>query len=164
MTASLPEVINGCNCYAGGSAPVLALVAFYSAFNRRDVDAMGRSWSHDGNVSMSNPLGGVRRGWPEVREVYERIFRGPAEVYVEFYDYAILENADSFLAVGRERGYARRNGAEVALAIRTSRFFQRVNGRYLQVHHHGSIEEPALLARYQNLVRGEAAQAPLLST
>ncbi len=38
---------------------------------------------------MANPLGGVHRGWPAIREVYERIFTGPAQVYVEFYDYTL---------------------------------------------------------------------------
>jgi tRNA 2-thiouridine synthesizing protein A len=59
MTQSLPATINGRNCYAGGSAPVLALIAFYSAFNRRDPGAMARCWAQGDAISMSNPLGGL---------------------------------------------------------------------------------------------------------
>jgi hypothetical protein len=40
------------------------------------------------------------------------------------------------------------------LAIRTSRLFRRAPGdRWHQVHHHGSIDDPQLLADYQAAVR-----------
>ena len=38
-------------------------------------------------IVMDNPLGGIKRGWHEVRSVYERLFSGPARVLVEFHDY-----------------------------------------------------------------------------
>jgi ketosteroid isomerase-like protein len=84
--------------------------------------------------------------------VYSKIFAGPAEVYVEFHDYTIHQTAEMFYAVGRERGYFRLGGAEIALAIRTSRIFRKINGRWKQSHHHGSIDDPQLLARYQAAV------------
>lgn len=43
-----------------------------------------------------NPLGGVKRGWPEISGVYENIFNGSAKVYVEYFDYTILEGDDFF--------------------------------------------------------------------
>ena len=132
-----------------------ALVGFYNAFNTRDLPAMSRNWAQTDEIAMDNPLGGIRRGWPAIREVYERIFTGPARVYVEFYDYTLHEVGDIFYAVGRERGYIRRDANQIDLAIRTSRIFRKFNGRWLQVHHHGSIEDPALLDRYQKAVRGE---------
>lgn len=42
----------------------------------------------------------------------------------------------------------------LALAIRTRRVFRQIDGRGKQVHHHGSIEAPELLARYQSAVPG----------
>jgi predicted glycosyltransferase involved in capsule biosynthesis len=38
------------------------------------------------------------------------------------------------------------------LKIRTSRLFQLIGGRWRQFHHHGSVEDPELLARYQAAV------------
>jgi hypothetical protein len=38
------------------------------------------------------------------------------------------------------------------MAIRTSRFFRLVDGQWRQQHHHGSIDDPALLAAYQAAV------------
>jgi hypothetical protein len=56
--------------------------------------------------------------------------------------------------VVRERGYFRLEENEVKLAIRTSRVFKKIDGRWKQVHHHGSIDDPELLARYQTAVLG----------
>ncbi len=133
-----------------------ALVGFYCAFNRRDLSAMSENWAQSDEAVMDNPLGDICRGWPAIREVYTRIFTGPVLVYVEFYDYTLHEAAGMFYVVGRERGYFRRDGIEVELAVRTSRIFRKLSGRWRQTHHHGSIESPALLDRYQRAVRGTA--------
>ena len=78
---------------------------------------------------MSNPVGGIKRGWEEIRSVYERIFNGPAQVYVEFYDYTIHEAGVMFYAVGRERGEFRLGETAINLAIRTTRIYKWIDGR-----------------------------------
>ena len=137
------------------SSPYQALVQFYCAFNSGDMPMMAENWAQSDDIAMDNPLGGIKRGWAEIEAVYRRIFDGPAEVYVEYFDYTIHETAEMFYTVGRERGYFRLDGEELTLAIRTSRIFRNVNGRWQQVHHHGSIEDPALLAKYQTAVMGK---------
>lgn len=104
---------------------------------------------------MNNPLGGIKRGWNEIKDVYGRIFNGTAEVYVEYYDYTIHESTEMFYTVGRERGYFKLGAEKIDLAIRTSRIFKLVDGSWKQVHHHGSIESPHLLERYQSSVIGK---------
>jgi ketosteroid isomerase-like protein len=135
-----------------GSSPETALEQFYAAFNGRDLVLMADNWAHSGEIALDNPLGGIRRGWAEIRPLYERVFSGPATVYVEFYDYTLHPGQELFYAVGRERGYFRLGDTELPLAIRTSRIFKKLEGKWRQVHHHGSIEDPALLARYQSAV------------
>lgn len=154
MSQPIAEPITGREAPGEGTTPVHALAQFYAAFNTRDLDLMARNWAQTDEIAMDNPLGGIRRGWAEIRAVYERIFRGPAEVYVEFHDYTLHEAAGMFYAVGRERGHFRRGDIRLDLAIRTSRIFRRVDGRWRQVHHHGSIEDPDLLRRYQAAVGG----------
>lgn len=139
----------------GRDSPYSALADFYRAFNSRDLAAMKKNWDDAGECVMSNPLGGIKRGWAEIGAVYEKIFFGEARVHVEFYDYSIHESGDVFHAVGRERGQIRKCGETVALEIRTSRIFHRIRGQWKQAHHHGSIDNPALLARYQALVMQE---------
>ena len=148
------EAITGKEEQGDLSTPYQALVQFYSAFNSGDIKMMSDNWWQSEDIAMDNPLGGIKRGWQEIQTVYERIFRGPAVVYVEYFDYTIHETAEMFCAVGRERGYFRLDGKEITLAIRTSRIFRKVDGRWKQLHHHGSIEDPQLLARYQAAVSG----------
>ncbi len=132
--------------------PVHALVQFYHAFNTRNMTVMAENWAQSDEIAMDNPLGGIKRGWPNIRQVYERLFNGPASVYVEFYGYTIHEAGEMFYAVGRERGSFRLGDEEITLAIRTSRVFRKIDGRWRQVHHHGSIDDPELLERYQAAV------------
>ncbi len=136
------------------SSPYQALVQFYCAFNTGNMAMMAANWALTDEIAMDNPLGGIKRGWPAIEAVYEVIFEGQAEVYVEFYDYTIHETSEAFWAVGRERGYFRAGGRELPLAIRTSRIFRKNGGRWRQVHHHGSIEDPQQLAKYQAAVLG----------
>jgi SnoaL-like domain len=133
--------------------PVQALAQFYRAFNSRDLALMAENWEESDSVAMDNPLGGIMRGWPQIRSVYERIFQSKARVQVEFYDYTLHVVDDVFYAVGRERGTFEAAATKLDLAIRTSRIFRRVGDRWRQVHHHGSIDDPQLLAAYQQAVR-----------
>jgi len=155
MNAPIQAPVTGKECLVSSHSALYALVGFYSAFNTRDLGAMSRNWAQTDEAVMANPLGGLRRGWTSIREVYERIFQGPATVYVEFHDYTLHESETLFYVVGRERGYLERDGRRLDLAIRTSRVFRKLDGRWQQVHHHGSIEDPLLLDRYQKAVRGE---------
>ena len=130
-----------------------ALVEFYAAFNEGNMALMEKNWSNTENTAMDNPLGGIKRGWEEIRQVYENIFNGKAEVYVEYYDYTLHEFGEIFYTVGRERGFFKVDGQSIALAIRTSRIYKKELGSWKQCHHHGSIENPELLKTYQDLVR-----------
>ena len=131
------------------TTPYQALVQFYCAFNSGDFKMMSENWAQSDQIAMDNPLGGIKRGWEEIKSVYESIFNGPADVYVEYYDYTLHETTEMFYAVGRERGYFRLGEQEIKLGIRTSRIFQKIGGFWKQVHHHGSIEDPKLLEQYQ---------------
>ena len=135
--------------------PYQALVQFYYAFNRRDLNTMSQNWDQSDDIAMDNPLGGIKRGWHEIKSVYERIFNSPARVYVEYYDYTIHTTGEMFYTVGRERGRFELGNTEVDLAIRTSRVFRKIGNNWKQVHHHGSIDNPELLVHYQAAVLGK---------
>lgn len=132
--------------------PIDALAQFYHAFNQADLALMEANWMSGDDASMDNPLGGILRGWEEIQRVYSRVFQGRARVRVEFFDYSLHEADDFFYVVGRERGTATRDAQTLSLAIRTSRLYRRYAGVWRQVHHHGSIDSPALLESYQALV------------
>ena len=66
---------------------------------------------------------------------------------------------DIFYVVGRERGHVSREGTRLEMRIRTTRVFRFRRPALAQIHHHGSIEDRALLAAYQNAVRQDSAIA-----
>ena len=153
----IQTLITGEEAQGDLTRPTEALTQFYFGFNHRDLGTLADNWSQTEEAAMDNPLGGVMRGWEAIRSVYERIMRGPSQVFVEFYDYTIHETAEMFYAVGRERGFLRGPQGELRLSIRTTRLFRKYDDRWKQAHHHGSIEDPELLRRYQAMVRGETA-------
>ena len=130
------------------------LVEFYKAFNTQNIELMEQNWSVSNGI-MNNPLGEILRGWENIQEVYKKIFFGKAEVYVEFYDYSIHKQGEMFFAAGRERGYILKHDKRIELDIRTSRIYAKANGRYQQLHHHGSITDVKLLEIYQALVMAQ---------
>ncbi|MEO1054309.1 MAG: nuclear transport factor 2 family protein [Bacteroidota bacterium] len=152
IQTSIPP-ITGQEALTESHSPYAALVQFYHAFNGRNLDLMAANWANTSDIAMDNPLGGIMHGWEHIKVIYDRIFNGPAEVYVEFYDYTIHEAQEMFYAVGRERGHFCIGDDRIELAIRTSRIFKWMNSAWRQVHHHGSIEDPALLKTYQTLVK-----------
>jgi len=153
MSKPIATPVTGAGPEIDPTSPVGALEEFYRAFNTRDLGLMERNWLNSAEASMDNPLGGIKRGWDEIATVYRRIFGGSGSVQVEFFDYTLHVQGESFLAVGRERGTLDANGERLDLKIRTSRWFVRSGGRWRQLHHHGSIEDADLLSRYQTAVR-----------
>ena len=145
--------INGTENLENATPAFAALVNFYKAFNTQNMELMQNNWLQTEEASMSNPLGGVKRGWQEIIKVYEKIFYGKAKVYVEYYDFSIHETEKMFLVVGKERGMLAINGKEISLAIRTTRIYQLYDNRWQQLHHHGSMDDPDLLRQYQTVVR-----------
>jgi hypothetical protein len=134
------------------SEEIKVLIDFYKAFNQRDLELMQNVWLNSKEASMNNPVGGIMRDWTEIKSVYEKIFNGSAKVYVEFYDFTILSTDNMFFATGREKGYFEKGETRIELAIRTSRIFIKHNNEWKQIQHHGSIDNPDLLDKYQKAI------------
>lgn len=158
--SKLPTEISGNEAIDDPASPLAALSAFYHAFNGSDLDGLAQVWLDGDEPSMSNPVGGLRRGWPDIREGYARLFGGTARVRVTFHDFTTHGDDCTCVFVGREKGTCESPSGALALRIRTTRWFVRRAGLWRQLHHHGSIEEPALLADYQRIIFG----APIAST
>jgi ketosteroid isomerase-like protein len=140
------------------SQPQQALAQFYRAFNTRDLKMIDENFAPSDEVAIDNPLGGIRRGADEPHKMYEVVFRSPADVHVEFWDYTIHRAGDVFWAVGRERGTYRDGDIIRNLSVRTTRIFQLVDGHWRQMHHHGSIDDAKLLGEYQATVRSASSK------
>lgn len=147
------DVITGKEQNVKKETPYGALVEFYKAFNECDIQLMEKNWANSNEIAMDNPLGGIMRGWDNIKAVYKRIFEGQASVYVEYYDFTIHQTNMFFYAVGRERGSFQVGDQSINLQIRTSRIYKKINNEWKQVHHHGSIDNPELLGKYQTMVK-----------
>ncbi|MEK7315071.1 MAG: nuclear transport factor 2 family protein [Candidatus Eisenbacteria bacterium] len=134
-----------------------ALETFYYAFNNQLPDLLNEVWSTRGPVQLNNPLGGVLRNPQDIQALYARLLTSEARVWVEFYDIEEWAGPDFVVFAGRERGEYVNRGRTVPLAIRTTRVYRYDDdfGGWRQVHHHGSIDDAALLKDYQ----GAAATA-----
>ncbi|MGE5109693.1 MAG: YybH family protein [Acidobacteriaceae bacterium] len=157
MAGTIQEPITGNEKVLDVSDPLAALSQFYRALNHRDISLMHANWEVTDDAVMDNPLGGIKRGWSEIRGVYESLFATPNKFHFEFYDYSLLSFSETFIAIGRERGELISAGETLHLAIRTTRVFRRAHVRWRQIHHHGSIDDPQMLDKYQNAVLNRAA-------
>ncbi len=129
-----------------------ALINFYKAFNQRDMNLMKKVWLNSEEASMNNPVGGIMRGWNNIESVYDKIFNGNATVYVEFYDFTMHSTDEMYFVTGREKGYFQKDKTRIDLAIRTSRVFIKKDNEWKQIQHHGSIDNPDLLRKYQDAI------------
>lgn len=153
MNMQLIEV-DGHETKRADGGPLDALIGFYRAFNAADLAGLESVWLDGPTPSMDNPIGGIRRGWPQIAEGYSKLFDGPAKVNVTFHDFTSQGSDDWNLFVGRERGVCKTPSETLLVAFRTTRWFVRKNGSWRQLHHHGSVEDPNMLADYQRLIYG----------
>ena len=153
MSSNLTK-ITGTETQASDGSPLDALIDFYRSFNARDLDGLAANWADGDTPSMDNPIGGIRRGWPAIREGYSKLFDGPANVQVAFHDFTSQGGGDWHLFVGLERGVCKTPMVNLDLRIRMTLWFIKTNGVWRQLHHHGSIDEPELLADYQRAIFG----------
>ncbi|MEV6875848.1 nuclear transport factor 2 family protein [Amycolatopsis sp. NPDC051128] len=137
----------------GREGALAALETFYFAFNQRDLDVFRQVWTADPLAQLNNPLGGILRGGDAITALYDKVFHGPARVTVTLGDIVEYSGEGHAVFAGRETGEYRVTET-VPLSIRTTRFFAYEDGRWVQVHHHGSIDDAEALAAYQKAIRG----------
>jgi hypothetical protein len=146
--------INGTETAQEDGSALDALIRFYRAFNAGNLKGLEKVWLGGSDPSMDNPIGGIRRGWDQIADGYSKLFEGQAKVQVTFHDFTSQGGEEWHLFVGRERGICRRGTETLDVAFRTTRWFVRNEGGWRQLHHHGSVEDPQMLAAYQKLIFG----------
>lgn len=77
--------VTGSEPLAECTEPLEALAEFYCALNTRDMSLMETQGGASPEAEMDNPLGGIRRGWSEIRTGYEKLFASPGEYRFEFW-------------------------------------------------------------------------------
>jgi len=132
------------------------LETFYYAFNHRDAEILNKIWLNDDLVQLNNPLGGIIYGVNAINDLYNKIFTGKTSVWVSFGNINVFDSEHSVTFAGVETGMFTKNEESIDLLIRTTRVFVYNNtvARWYLMHHHGSIDNPLLLEKYQQAVTG----------
>jgi MFS family permease len=147
------------NRLAATSAPTpdgarAAVETFYYALNNSDLEVLGQVWASDALAQLNNPVGGIIRGGAEITALYARIFTG-SPLTVRFEDVVEYTGADHAVFAGRETiAYGPAGTTRAVVEARTSRYFRfdRERSRWLQYHHHGSVDDPDALSAYRHAV------------
>ena len=138
----------------GINGALACIESFYYAFNNRDIKVFSQVWHNHSQIQLNNPLGGIIFGKSSITRLYEKIFTGPAEVWVTFSHIVVFETPKMITFAGQENGAFHKAEKELSLKIRTTRIvsYHEEAQQWGMVHHHGSIDDPHLLAQYQAAV------------
>jgi hypothetical protein len=133
---------------------IACLETFYYSFNNRDISTFRKVWYDNDLVQLNNPVGGIIRGRKPIVDLYNKIFNGQVRVWVKFKDITYYATEEILVFAGTEIGEFSTRNETIALKIRTSRIFGYLDHEesWFQLHHHGSIDNPELLSKYQNAV------------
>ena len=128
-----------------------AVESFYYSFNQKDLHVLKKLWYCHDLVQLNNPVGGIVRGIDPILLLYGKIFNSNAKVWVQFTDIVCYFTRESVVFTGTELGQFTEGDKILSLKIRTTRVFNysAAEHTWYQVHHHGSIDDPALLSLYQ---------------
>jgi len=134
---------------------IACLETFYYSFNNKNIDTFKKIWYGNDLIQLNNPLGGIIRGAKPITDLYDRIFNSDANVWVKFTDIVYYKTEEMIVFAGTEIGEFSSGNETITLKIRTSRIFcySETEHQWFQVHHHGSIDDPELLKKYQNAVK-----------
>ncbi len=118
--------------------------AFYRAFESLDLAQMESVWLRAPHIRCVHPGWGVLAGWDAVMESWERIFAGALEMRFTPENVHVTVTGDLGWVVLVEQIASRHPDGDGSGRVQATNLFERVDGRWWLVHHHGSpiYEEP----------------------
>ncbi|HVF65640.1 MAG TPA: nuclear transport factor 2 family protein [Casimicrobiaceae bacterium] len=126
------------------TSPQDAALAFYQAFEAKDVDAMMAAWAEDEEIVCVHPGGARLVGYDAVRASWDRIFAGEGRVSFRLGEVVMIETVGLAMQSAIEDIHAGERGAQ-ASAIVTNLFLRTPSGWRI-VCHHASAAPPMAAA------------------
>lgn len=111
---------------------------FYRAFESLDPERMGAVWLRENWVTCTHPGWARILGWPAVIKSWEDIFAGVFGVKIEIVDEIAQVRADVAWVTCVEQLEQRVPDGVSYGRVAAVNLFERRDGRWLLVHHHGS--------------------------
>lgn len=117
---------------------IAANEAFYRAFEKKDLEAMGRVWSQGTGITCIHPGRKAIAGWQNVRNSWQRILAGSSylEIEVEMISIEVEENLAYVVLV--EKVLQIVGGRRFEAQSIATNIFRKMAQQWYLVHHHGS--------------------------
>ena len=117
------------------TSPQDAALAFYHAFEARDIDAMMASWAEDEDIVCVHPGGPRLVGYEAVRAGWEQLFAGDAKLSFRLDEIVVIETVGLALQSAIEHVTLGEEPKPRGAAIATNVFLRTPSGWRLVVHH-----------------------------
>ncbi len=111
---------------------------FYQAFERLDIQQMDALWVKEDYVKCVHPGWEVRLGWQEVRDSWVLIFNHTYEIKFSVNLLDVVIKGDWAWVVCLEMISTQDQGNWVEGRVLSTNLFERRDGQWLLIHHHGS--------------------------
>jgi ketosteroid isomerase-like protein len=112
--------------------------AFYRAFESLDLPRMEAIWLSAQHVTCVHPGWQILTGWGPVMESWRRIFEGTLEMRFTLGDVHAETRGDVAWVMLTESIESRQRDGKVEAEVQATNVFERRDGRWFLVHHHGS--------------------------
>lgn len=122
------------------TTPSDAALAFYQAFEAKDIDAMMGTWADDEDIVCIHPGGPRLVGFDAVRSAWEQIFAGEARLTFRIEDVVILETVGLAFQSALEHIH-QQDGTTRGTAV-VSNVLMRTPSGWRMVCHHASPVPP----------------------
>ena len=111
--------------------------AFYRAFESLEIDRMRALWLPSATIVCIHPGWNALVGWPAVMESWEQIFTGTLAMQFTLADVSVVVHGEVAWVVCVEQIDSRQADGRAQARVQATNVFQRRDGRWWIVHHHG---------------------------
>ena len=112
--------------------------AFYEAFESLDIANMDQVWAKQEYVTCIHPGWTLRLGWPAVRDSWVLIFNNTFSMAFDLTEIQIQVAGDLAWVICTENITSRQGDVTQESRVLATNLFERLDGRWLMIHHHGS--------------------------
>ncbi|MUG93005.1 DUF4440 domain-containing protein [Scytonema sp. UIC 10036] len=112
--------------------------AFYRAFEKKDIEAMGAVWSQGTASLCIHPGWNVLKGWKDIQSSWVNIFKNTAyvEIDTDIITTEVRENIAYVVLIENVLQIA--NGRKLKAQSIATNVFELLGGKWYLVHHHAS--------------------------
>jgi ketosteroid isomerase-like protein len=117
------------------TSPADAALAFYQAFEARDIDAMMATWADDEEIVCVHPGGARLVGYDAVRTGWEQLFAGDARLAFRLEEIVMIETVGLAMQSAIEFVMLASDGSQRGAAVCTNVFLRTPSGWRIVMHH-----------------------------